>query len=65
VALGGITAESAAACFTAGARGIAVMGEVMRAVDPQATVEHLLRAMSGRRGSIEANIRRYDKVNGE
>jgi thiamine-phosphate pyrophosphorylase len=65
VALGGITAENAAACFAAGARGIAVMGEVMRAADPQATVEHLLRAMSGLHGSIEANIRRYDKVNGE
>ena len=65
VALGGITAENAAACFAVGARGIAVMGEVMRAADPQATVEHLLRAMSGLHGSIEANIRRYDKVNGE
>jgi thiamine-phosphate pyrophosphorylase len=62
VALGGITAENAAACFAAGARGIAVMGEVMRAADPQATVEHLLRAMSGLHGSIEANIRRYNKV---
>jgi thiamine monophosphate synthase len=28
-------------------RGIAVMGEIMRAVDPQATVERLLRVMSG------------------
>ncbi len=65
LALGGITAENAAACFTAGARGIAVMGEVMRAADPQATVEHILRAMSGGSGSIEANIRRYDKVNRE
>jgi thiamine-phosphate pyrophosphorylase len=45
VALGGITAESAAACFIAGARGIAVMGEVMRSPDPKATVEHLLRAI--------------------
>jgi thiamine-phosphate pyrophosphorylase len=46
VALGGITAENAAACLAAGARGIAVMGEVMRAADPQATVEHILRMMN-------------------
>ena len=48
IALGGITAENAASCFAAGARGIAVMGEIMRAADPQETVEHILRAMSGR-----------------
>src|SRR3984893_5556069 len=48
VALGGISAENAALCLDAGARGIAIMGDVMRAVDPQATVEHILRAMSGR-----------------
>ena len=48
LALGGITAENAASCFAAGARGIAVMGEIMRAADPQETVEHILRAMSGR-----------------
>jgi thiamine-phosphate pyrophosphorylase len=58
LALGGVTAENAAACLIAGARGIAVMGEVMRAADPQGTVEHLLRAMSGGGGSIEGNIRR-------
>jgi thiamine-phosphate pyrophosphorylase len=65
LALGGITAENAATCFTAGARGIAVMGEVMRAADPQATVEHLLRATSGGTESIERNIRPYNKVNRE
>jgi thiamine-phosphate pyrophosphorylase len=53
VALGGITAENAGLCCDVGARGIAVMGEVMRAVNPQATVEHILRAMPGCRGCTE------------
>jgi thiamine-phosphate pyrophosphorylase len=48
LALGGVTVESAAACLAAGARGIAVMGEVMRALDPEATVAGLLRAFGGR-----------------
>ena len=48
IALGGITAENAAACIATGARGVAVMGEIMRAADPRATVEAILRAMSGR-----------------
>jgi len=55
VALGGIPPENAAACFAAGARGIAVMGEVMRAADPQATVEQLLRVMNSPSG-VAANI---------
>jgi thiamine-phosphate pyrophosphorylase len=45
IALGGITAANAARCIAAGAAGVAVMGEVMRAADPRATVEVLLRAM--------------------
>jgi thiamine-phosphate pyrophosphorylase len=47
VALGGITPANAGLCLSAGARGIAVMGEIMRAADPQAIVERILRAMSG------------------
>jgi len=47
VALGGITPENAASCLLTGVRGVAVMGEVMRSPDPQATVERILRVMSG------------------
>src|SRR4051794_39732326 len=36
VALGGIGEQSLAACLATGARGIAVMGEIMRAADPEA-----------------------------
>ncbi len=47
VALGGITAANAALCRAAGAHGVAVMGEVMRAPDPQAAVERILGALGG------------------
>jgi thiamine-phosphate pyrophosphorylase len=46
VALAGINPGNARACFDAGAAGIAVMGEVMRATDPEATVHALLRAIT-------------------
>jgi thiamine-phosphate pyrophosphorylase len=44
VALGGIDERSIAACLAAGARGIAVMGEIMRAIDPEALTRRLLAA---------------------
>jgi thiamine-phosphate pyrophosphorylase len=50
VALGGIDSGNAAACLAAGAAGIAVMGEIMRAPDPQAAVERLLEAMAASQG---------------
>ncbi len=47
IALGGITPENVALCLSTGVQGVAVMGEVMRSADPQATVECILRMMSG------------------
>jgi thiamine-phosphate diphosphorylase len=44
-ALGGITAANAQACLEAGAAGVAVMGTVMRAADPAATVAAILPAI--------------------
>jgi thiamine-phosphate pyrophosphorylase len=46
VALGGINAGNALPCLRAGAGGVAVMGEVMRADDPEAVVRALLGAMA-------------------
>ena len=48
MALGGISAENAALCLSAGAHGVAVMGEVMRAADPQARVADIIDMISGR-----------------
>jgi thiamine-phosphate pyrophosphorylase len=47
IALGGINAANAPLCLSAGALGVAVMGEVMRAANPQAAVESMLATMSG------------------
>jgi thiamine-phosphate pyrophosphorylase len=44
VALGGIDADNLAGCLGVGAGGIAVMGEVMRADDPEAMVRRLIAA---------------------
>ncbi len=46
-ALGGIQADNAASCLAAGAAGVAVMGAVMRAPDPAATVTQLCAALAG------------------
>jgi thiamine-phosphate pyrophosphorylase len=48
IALGGIALANAAACLAAGARGVAVMGEIMRAADPEATIRQLLQAISSK-----------------
>jgi thiamine-phosphate pyrophosphorylase len=47
LALGGVTAQTAGACLAAGARGVAVMGEIMRADDPAGIVGDLVRACEG------------------
>ena len=44
-ALAGVDAGNAAACLRAGAYGVAVMGEVMRAAEPARTVAALLEAI--------------------
>jgi thiamine-phosphate pyrophosphorylase len=46
LALGGVTAERAAACIDAGAAGIAVMGEIMRAAGRPDGVGEIVRALS-------------------
>src|SRR3954469_5637429 len=45
IALAGIDENNAGECLAAGAKGVAVMGEVMRSADPEATVRRLLRAL--------------------
>jgi thiamine-phosphate pyrophosphorylase len=48
VAIGGITAEAVAEMHVAGAAGIAVMGSVMRAMDPKGEIKRLVDALSAR-----------------
>lgn len=47
IALGGIMPGSAASCVSAGAAGLAVMGPIMRARDPAATVRSYLARIPG------------------
>ncbi len=49
VALGGITPETAALCRAAGAAGVAVMGSVMRAEDPEIATMALLGSLASAR----------------
>ncbi len=46
IALAGIDESNAAQCITARASGVAVMGEVMRSTDPEATVRALVAAIA-------------------
>jgi thiamine-phosphate pyrophosphorylase len=46
IALAGIDETNAAACLAAGASGIAVMGEIMRAAEPEATTRRLVQAIA-------------------
>jgi thiamine-phosphate pyrophosphorylase len=50
LALGGVRSGRAAGCLAAGARGVAVMGEVMRAPDPAAVVRDLVGELAARVG---------------
>ena len=48
LALGGVTAANARTCLDAGAAGVAVMGEIMRAEDPGGSAAGLLAALASR-----------------
>jgi thiamine-phosphate pyrophosphorylase len=54
IGIGGIEPETVAGVIAAGAKGIAVMGAVMRATDPGAKVAALLRALSEARVQLRA-----------
>jgi thiamine-phosphate pyrophosphorylase len=58
LALGGITANNAAATMNAGAAGVAVMGSVMAAERPAAAVDAILRLIAAR---VPASADRYSR----
>lgn len=55
LALGGIDAGNAAACIGAGAAGLAVMGEAMRATNPKEFMAGLLAQLPGRLAGSSAS----------
>ena len=57
VALGGIDEGNIAACLATGARGIAVMGEIMRAADPEEATRRLLAALDCAEEAVAARAR--------
>jgi len=54
LALGGVGADAVAPCIAAGAGGIAVMGEVMRAADPAGAVRALVAACKAATGAEDS-----------
>ncbi len=59
VALGGINEGNIVTCLGAGARGIAVMGEIMRAADPEETTRRLLAAFGHADADAPEQVRRW------
>lgn len=57
LALGGVTAANAPSWIQVGAHGVAVMGGVMRAADPAASVRSLLEALRGARPDAPIGVR--------
>ncbi len=64
-ALGGISAANAASCVAAGAAGVAVMGEIMRAADPAAAVAGILAALPGDQGRASGDRASSGRASGD